>query len=186
MLLPYADNEVALIYCSHTLEHLEADSAQKFLSECKRVLRVGGVMRVALPNTTNDFKMSAIINSQKNIAADIKNNYCGQAAAHILADTAAVLNAAEAKSLMLESDFSAPSFVSEAIKRGVSNKFLSSNPERHISFWDYEAVLTISQNIGFTHCIPFYRGSSLAKPFLNLNVFDTTEPHISFYAEFMK
>ncbi|MDB4229110.1 methyltransferase domain-containing protein [Paracoccaceae bacterium] len=186
LLLPYGDNEVTLIYCSHTLEHLEADLAQKFLLECKRVLRDGGAMRVALPHTTNDFKMNAIINSQKNIPTDVKNNYCGQAASHILADTAAVLNDLEVKSLMLESNFSAPSFVSEAIKRGVSNKFLSSNPERHISFWDYETLSTISQDVGFKYCIPFYRGSSLAKPFLNLNVFDTTEPHISFYAEFIK
>ena len=32
--IPEEDNSVALIYCSHTLEHLEAGAAKRFLREC--------------------------------------------------------------------------------------------------------------------------------------------------------
>ena len=77
-------------------------------------------------------------------------------------------------------------FYENAIAEGVSSKFSPNNPERHIAFWNYSALLNISRELSFKACIPLYRGASLAKPFLNLNVFDTTEPQISLYVELVK
>jgi SAM-dependent methyltransferase len=48
--LPHADESVDGIYSSHTLEHLYLDDAQRLVAECRRVLRRGAVMRVALPD----------------------------------------------------------------------------------------------------------------------------------------
>lgn len=48
--LPYGDCEVSAIYSSHALEHLYFADAQELLKECLRVLRQGGVLRLALPN----------------------------------------------------------------------------------------------------------------------------------------
>ena len=73
-----------------------------------------------------------------------------------------------------------------AIKEGISNQFDCNRPERHVSFWNFEELAKISKDIGFSRCMPFYRGSSFVKPFTNINVFDTTEPHYSFYAELVK
>jgi len=48
--LPFADASVDVVYHAHMLEHLEADDARKFLAECHRVLRPGGVVRVVVPD----------------------------------------------------------------------------------------------------------------------------------------
>jgi SAM-dependent methyltransferase len=47
---PFADSEVDVIYHSHVLEHLKTNEANTFLTECRRVLKPGGVMRVVVPD----------------------------------------------------------------------------------------------------------------------------------------
>jgi len=47
--LPIEDNTVDFIYCEHGLEHIPFDSVVPFLDECYRILRKGGVVRLAVP-----------------------------------------------------------------------------------------------------------------------------------------
>lgn len=48
--LPFKDSSVEYIYTSHFLEHLKRFEAEKVLSECRRVLNDGGVLRIAVPD----------------------------------------------------------------------------------------------------------------------------------------
>lgn len=48
--LPYEDGCVDVIYSSHMLEHLSRDGAEFFLCEAFRVLKFGGILRLALPD----------------------------------------------------------------------------------------------------------------------------------------
>lgn len=48
--LPLADGSCRMVYHSHVLEHLPRHAAPAFLAECRRVLRPGGVLRVAVPD----------------------------------------------------------------------------------------------------------------------------------------
>lgn len=48
--IPQADAQFALVYHSHVLEHFPKEQAPRFLRECHRVLRPGGILRVAVPN----------------------------------------------------------------------------------------------------------------------------------------
>ena len=48
--LPYAGGSVAHVYSSHLIEHLSRPQALDFVRECRRVLRPGGIMRVATPD----------------------------------------------------------------------------------------------------------------------------------------
>ena len=48
--LPFDDAMFDALYHSHLLEHLPRDRALPFLCECRRVLRPGGILRVAIPN----------------------------------------------------------------------------------------------------------------------------------------
>jgi predicted SAM-dependent methyltransferase len=49
--LPFPDNSVKGIFCEHFLEHLDyKEEAPAFLAECKRVLKVGGVIRIIVPD----------------------------------------------------------------------------------------------------------------------------------------
>ncbi len=48
--LPFADSAFDAVYHSHLLEHLPRAKALPFLRECRRVLKPGGIMRLAIPN----------------------------------------------------------------------------------------------------------------------------------------
>lgn len=48
--LPFADESFGAVYHSHLLEHLPKSYAPKFLKECFRILRNGGIIRVAVPD----------------------------------------------------------------------------------------------------------------------------------------
>jgi SAM-dependent methyltransferase len=49
--LPFGDSSVDAIYFSHVLEHLYLEEGRRLLSECHRVLRRGGIIRVLVPDT---------------------------------------------------------------------------------------------------------------------------------------
>ncbi len=48
--LPFADGSAAAVYHSHVLEHLDRSVGERFMGECRRVLKPGGVLRVAVPD----------------------------------------------------------------------------------------------------------------------------------------
>jgi len=48
--LPFADDTVTACYSSHVLEHLEKAHAVRFLKECRRVLKSGGIVRIVVPD----------------------------------------------------------------------------------------------------------------------------------------
>ena len=48
--IPLPDASVSVLYSSHMLEHLERSTARHFLGEVRRVLRPGGILRLAVPN----------------------------------------------------------------------------------------------------------------------------------------
>jgi SAM-dependent methyltransferase len=47
---PWPDASASAVFSSHMVEHLEADEVRHVLSESFRVLRPGGIMRLALPD----------------------------------------------------------------------------------------------------------------------------------------
>jgi SAM-dependent methyltransferase len=48
--VPFADGAADAVYSSHMLEHVYLNQARTLLAECRRVLRPGGVLRLALPD----------------------------------------------------------------------------------------------------------------------------------------
>jgi len=48
--MPFPDNSVEWIIAYHFLEHLTREEAQKFLAECKRVLKPNGIIRISVPD----------------------------------------------------------------------------------------------------------------------------------------
>ena len=48
--LEYEDNTVDLIYASHVLEYFDINEVKPILREWRRVLKPGGILRVAVPN----------------------------------------------------------------------------------------------------------------------------------------
>lgn len=48
--LPYHDNTFDACYSSHIIEHLDQTEARKLVTECFRVIRPGGIIRVVVPD----------------------------------------------------------------------------------------------------------------------------------------
>lgn len=48
--IPFPDNSFDLVYHSHVLEHFPKSEAPKFIAECYRVLKPGGIIRIAIPD----------------------------------------------------------------------------------------------------------------------------------------
>ena len=48
--IPFASNSFDLVYHSHVLEHFSKIDGEKMIAECFRVLKPGGVLRIAIPN----------------------------------------------------------------------------------------------------------------------------------------
>lgn len=49
--IPFSDGDVDVIYASHFLEHLDYKKGLKFLKDCHRSMRSGGILRLAVPDT---------------------------------------------------------------------------------------------------------------------------------------
>jgi SAM-dependent methyltransferase len=48
--LPFPNENFQVVYHSHVLEHLKPSDARRFLAECQRVLRPGGLLRTVIPD----------------------------------------------------------------------------------------------------------------------------------------
>ncbi len=51
--IPHGDDTVDAVYASHMLEHLDRTEARSFLAECRRVLKPGAILRLAVPDLRN-------------------------------------------------------------------------------------------------------------------------------------
>ena len=49
--LPFPDGYADCVFFSHLIEHLSREEGARFVAECSRILRPGGVVRIATPNT---------------------------------------------------------------------------------------------------------------------------------------
>jgi len=49
--IPFPNEYADLIFASHLIEHLSRDEGVRFMAECSRILKPGGVVRIATPDT---------------------------------------------------------------------------------------------------------------------------------------
>lgn len=53
--LPYQDNSIDFIFAEHVVEHTDSPTALRFFDECHRILKQGGVARIAVPSVSRVF-----------------------------------------------------------------------------------------------------------------------------------
>ncbi len=185
LILPFNDNCVSLVYFSHTIEHLEEAKANKFLSECFRILKPRGVLRIVIPSIDIHMQILSMIDAQQILSKANVERLAQEVARHVYTDSAE-MPPDELIALIRAANFQ-PAIFKEAVSKLIGESvFNPNNPGRHISIWNYEKILQSSEKFGFSACIPCYRGSSTRKPFTNTIVFDNSEAQFSQYIELIK
>ena len=65
---PFENNSVTFIFSEHLIEHLPLNKGIKFLKECYRVLKPGGVLRLSTPDLR--FYINLYLGEEKEVALD--------------------------------------------------------------------------------------------------------------------
>lgn len=126
--LPFPNSSVDFIYCSQVVEHLFLHDLSRFLTECSRVLKPNGVMRILTPDLNKVIKLYLNSELDKFEANDHLKTKC--AADHI--------------NLV----FYPRSYVFRE-KRSWLVRIMDAIPEQHKYIFDYETLSSLLLECGF-------------------------------------
>ena len=66
--IPFPTNHFEVVYHSHVLEHFHKKDGEQFIRECNRVLKPGGIIRIAIPD------LEKIIENYSKLLSALKTN----------------------------------------------------------------------------------------------------------------
>lgn len=177
--LPFEDNTVDSIYCSHVVEHIETEFVEKFFHESLRVLKSEGVLRVVCPdpeylyyqwkNHPEYFSWHPLYQSPKD------------------AELCFVSEVGGAKSLLpnygLSKDISSYeyNYLLEQLRSGLH--FNPESPGSHINNWDFSRLKDLALDAGFKSVSRSRNQGSYHETFRGRDM-DLTHPEMSLYVDF--
>lgn len=195
--IPYEENVVDNIYVSHVIEHIEDEYVERLFSEANRVLKPGGVLRIACPDAKFLYQVSQFENdywSWRNRTISSKKNYdidwsdLSQLDFLIreLATPRFRYNRNKIPGLELKPTDIENLNYQELIKF-LSNTltFRDQSPGDHINFWDIDRVSALGAACGFSHVIESKQFGSVSAEMSNLK-FDRSAPNMSLYVDLVK
>ena len=183
--LPYEDNSVSLIYCSHTLEHIPVLSISYFLKESFRTLAPEGVLRIVLPDMHFPFvNAKSLVPYGLDSDKFIKSIYIASFRAFSPSTT---LDSKDLISSAIRNDFSLFEYINDLKSNyNLSDKFDPKHPENHITPIDASIMSKLAKDEGFTKIVNCSANQSISPVFANSAVFDTSEPSISIFIDIQK
>lgn len=199
--LPYANNSVDVIYCSHVIEHIETKYIQKMFDECYRVLKKGGILRIVVPDaefiydiskTESTFWMDYwnLKSGEKYFQSDFYGlpslprnvDYC----VHELATPRLRYHSQHQNEYDYINEF-------ENMGRDEFFEFITSgltydtkHVRDHINYWSYKKIYNMLKESGFHQIFRMNYRASFCKHILHNELFDNTCPEFSLYVESIK
>ena len=210
--IPFENEEVSIVYTSHTIEHVDSESVLHMFKEVNRILKRGGIFRITCPNV-DLFYNSALIDD-KSIYGWRKEWFINRQASYREWEEISPLDilireVASIRSPWIVNEFKFP--IKEKIKidlllnhADVIDKFNNKNKEDfldwlieplefdpeipgvHMNWWNHAKLNKILTKSGFKHIIPGSFGTSLTSPMRDIRYFDNTNTHSSLYIEALK
>lgn len=197
--IPFEADAVKAVYCSHVIEHIEDRYIQPFFAEVHRVLKTGGVFRIACPDAEFLWEVSRFDNDywywreywmkspqfvKKPLTASQVDQLVHEVAT---AKFPEYVNSIENNREEYTEKFRTMGMNEffEYITSGLEYRtdFLQGD---HINFWTFGKVKAFLENAGFTTIIRSKYLGSVCRAMCNPARFDTTEPQMSLYAEAVK
>jgi len=193
--LPYDENTVDNIYASHVIEHVETEHVERFIAETHRVLKPGGVLRIACPDARFLYHVSTF----ENAFWTWRRNQFQRDARYLVEDHVAPsdcltreLASVKMRHYVHANDVTMPSFevgereyedLLEEYRAGLV--FNSNQPGDHINGWDFNRLHQIGVATGFAHVIESKHRGSVSAAMQGPDM-DRTEPQMSLYVEMVK
>ena len=193
--LPYDANTVDNIYASHVIEHVETEHVERFIAEANRVLKPGGVLRIACPDARFLYHVSTFENAFWTWRLDQfqrDDRYALEGPVTPSDCLTRELASAKMRHYVHANDDTMPSFevgeheyadLLEAYRTGLV--FNSNQPGDHINGWDFNRLHQIGVATGFAHVIESKHRGSVSAAMQGPDM-DRTEPQMSLYVEMVK
>jgi len=151
--IPYDDNTVSNIFCSHVIEHCEDRHVKNFLVECIRVLKKNGVLRISCPDAKFLYDVSSFENEYWHRIKNYKTTWCGRDPISVSNQDCFIYSLSTDK-LSLDqktyeticSDIKGMDYSDSAKFLTKDDKFISDNPGRHINYFDFEKIQNMLKN----------------------------------------
>jgi predicted SAM-dependent methyltransferase len=194
--IPFDDNSVDVIYCSHVIEHIENIHIQRMFKECCRVLKPEGVLRLACPDAEFLYQVSKCNNDYWNWRNEWFNSKRFYIRGKVLRNvdflvreiaTPKLLNYVysmnnedyeEAFNTMEMYDFL------EYLTKDLS--FRVETVGDHINYWTFDKAKEMLQKSGFSLVIRSKWSGSVSNEMKREDKFDITYPNMSLYVEAIK
>jgi predicted SAM-dependent methyltransferase len=179
--LPFKSESVDTIYCSHVIEHIETIYVSRFFEKSFRVLKKGGVLRIACPDSlflfraAKEFPEYYCWHPMYNKVDDAMSCFVDEVATHRVH-----LRNYGLKKSILEYDY-------DALMKNLreAGEFVAKNPGRHINNWDFKRLKKYGNSAGFLTIIESKNKASCC-PELQGADMDLSHPEMSLYADFVK
>jgi predicted SAM-dependent methyltransferase len=195
--LPFADDSVDAIYCSHVIEHIENKYIFNMFKECLRILKKGKVFRIACPDAEFLYQISQRKTDYWKWRWDItfsnKKYYNGHPPREI---DYLVQEIASPKLLGYVHGLNDNKDYIDAFQSMDMNTFfdyLTSDlqfreeyPGDHINWWTFDKLSKILYELGFDFVIRSKYNGSCCLAMTSTAKFDTTHPQMSLYVEAIK
>ena len=192
--LPFDNDTVGEIYCSHVIEHIENKYIAALFNECHRVLARGGVFRIACPDAEFLYQVTKL--GKKEYWSWLRSWF---------EDIGINFEQIRAEDCLI-SEIANPKFASKDYHIGISYQeefdnltmiefleFLTSDLKYdeehvgdHINYWTYEKLKTYLSEVGFSTIIRSKYLGSTSYNMQNRKYFDRTHPEMTLYVEAIK
>ena len=179
--LPYRDESVDNIYCSHVIEHIETHHVKNFLQDSYRVLKNGGTLRIVCPDSLllySALKLEPLYFTWHPLFGSTSDAiYCfiDEVASHRTHQ----VNFGLSKEIR---EYGYEELMEELRSGG---EFDAKNPGRHINNWDYNRVSSMARDAGF-EIVRESKNKASFSPSLQGEDIDLTHPQMSLYIDLIK
>ncbi len=188
--LPFEDASVDSIYCSHVVEHIENEYVDLLFNECFRVLKKGGILRVACPDAEFLWNVTKVGKSywgwRRKWCKDNNLDYNNLRPVDLLIReiaTPKMKGYGYAYSFDYEEDFNKMKMEDFLYKMTSGLEFNEKRVGDHINFWTYNKMENVMREAGFNQIWRSKYLGSISASMRRRSYFDSTYPCMSLYVE---
>lgn len=179
--IPFENNTVDTIFCSHVIEHIESEHVIRFFLEANRVLKKGGVLRITCPDA--EFLYENYVNHPEYFSWH--PSYISEKDAEVCF----VDEVASGKKMLPNyglkkpiRDYSYGSLLEE-LRSGLV--FDQKRPGEHINNFDFKRIESIGKEAGFEKILKSRFQGSFCET-LRRHDIDLSHPQMSLYVDLEK